>query len=218
MTQQNNTRQALLEAACQLFAEHGYDAVSTRMIAETAQVNLGGIHYHFGSKEKLYVAAFNHATAMDDRCCISDIAAENPELMETPEGQAEIIRIATLKMFDEFFFGETLSWKTRIMLRELSSPSSAQPILAREVIKPALTGDMDFIRRIQPGVSEQTALAWANMLHAQAIFHLLCQGTLKLMFGVRNINRSFYETTAREAANALILLLGLPLDTSAESR
>ena len=44
---------ALIEAASTLFAEKGVDAVSLRMIADHAGVNLGLIHRHFGTKETL---------------------------------------------------------------------------------------------------------------------------------------------------------------------
>lgn len=50
-----NSREALLEAAQRLFSEKGYEAVSTRELAEAAGVNLGAIQYHFGSKAKLFV-------------------------------------------------------------------------------------------------------------------------------------------------------------------
>lgn len=51
----DNTRQALISAAEKLFTEKGYEAVSTRELAEAAGVNLGAIQYHFGSKAKLFV-------------------------------------------------------------------------------------------------------------------------------------------------------------------
>lgn len=47
-------RERILEAAWQLFAERGYDAVSTREIAETAQVNSALIYYYFQDKAGLY--------------------------------------------------------------------------------------------------------------------------------------------------------------------
>src|SRR5690349_13377226 len=49
-------RQQLLSAARNLFAKQGFDAVSTRAVAETAQVNPAMIHYYFGSKQGLYEA------------------------------------------------------------------------------------------------------------------------------------------------------------------
>ncbi|MFW5735641.1 MAG: CerR family C-terminal domain-containing protein [Oceanidesulfovibrio sp.] len=211
MTQiQKDTRQALLDAACRLFSEHGFDAVSTRMIAETAEVNLGGIHYHFGSKEQLYVAAFQHATATDQRHCLGDVAAMHPELMDTPEGQAEIIRITVKKMFEDFFGSKTIGWKKRIVLRELCSPSSALPILIREIFKPNLEGDVEFIRRVCPDASKHTMVAWANTLHAQIIFYMLTQDSMELMYGERFATQDFYDEVARQQANSLILLMGLP--------
>jgi AcrR family transcriptional regulator len=51
-----DARQTLLETAARLFAEHGFEAVSTRMLAKEAAVNIAMIAYYFGSKEKLYEA------------------------------------------------------------------------------------------------------------------------------------------------------------------
>lgn len=44
---------ALIEAAAELFAEHGVAAVSIRDISAYAGVNHGLVHRHFGSKENL---------------------------------------------------------------------------------------------------------------------------------------------------------------------
>lgn len=55
------TRRALLSAAVDLVAENGWDAVSTRQIAERAGVNQGLIHYHFRSKDHLLHSAFEAA-------------------------------------------------------------------------------------------------------------------------------------------------------------
>ena len=50
------TQERILRAAERLFAEHGIDAVSTRDIIDSAGVNGGSIHYHFGTREELIVA------------------------------------------------------------------------------------------------------------------------------------------------------------------
>lgn len=47
-------RQRLIQEATRLFAERGFDAVTTREICAAAEVNPGAIHYHFGDKEGLY--------------------------------------------------------------------------------------------------------------------------------------------------------------------
>jgi AcrR family transcriptional regulator len=47
-------RQRLILEATRLFAERGFNAVTTREICAAAEVNPGAIHYHFGDKEGLY--------------------------------------------------------------------------------------------------------------------------------------------------------------------
>ncbi|GAA2456775.1 TetR/AcrR family transcriptional regulator [Actinomadura vinacea] len=50
----NATRQRLLEAARDLFGEHGYDGVTVRMIAAAADANVALVHRYFGSKAALF--------------------------------------------------------------------------------------------------------------------------------------------------------------------
>ena len=52
----SDTQSAILDAARQLFARHGYDGASVRAITRRAHVNLGAITYHFGSKRALFEA------------------------------------------------------------------------------------------------------------------------------------------------------------------
>jgi TetR/AcrR family transcriptional regulator len=53
------TREALVAAGTELFAERGYDGVPVAAIADKAGVNKAMINYHFGGKRKLYVAIVN---------------------------------------------------------------------------------------------------------------------------------------------------------------
>ncbi len=50
------TRDAILQAAYQLFLENGYHASSMRQIAQQAGIALGGIYNHFPSKEEIFLA------------------------------------------------------------------------------------------------------------------------------------------------------------------
>jgi AcrR family transcriptional regulator len=51
-------RERIIEAAEQLFAVDGYDAVSFRDLTAAAGVSLSAIHYHFGSKEAVLSEIF----------------------------------------------------------------------------------------------------------------------------------------------------------------
>jgi AcrR family transcriptional regulator len=52
----NDTRASILDAARTTLLAVGYANVSTRAVAEAAQVPLSQIHYHFGSKQQLILA------------------------------------------------------------------------------------------------------------------------------------------------------------------
>jgi AcrR family transcriptional regulator len=52
-------REKLLEAAAALFAESGYDGVTTRKILERAGVEAPSLYHHFGSKLGLYRAVLS---------------------------------------------------------------------------------------------------------------------------------------------------------------
>ena len=67
----------ILEAAIELFSTCGYDAVSTTQIAAAAGVSQPSIHYHFGSKTELWVAAI--------KTLASQIGSEIPTDWETVE-------------------------------------------------------------------------------------------------------------------------------------
>jgi AcrR family transcriptional regulator len=55
-------REALLDAAERLLVEVGYAAISARRLAKEAGVNLGLVHYHFGSMENVFVEALERFT------------------------------------------------------------------------------------------------------------------------------------------------------------
>ncbi len=50
------TRQAILNAAYDLFLNQGYNATSMRQIAQRAGIALGGIYNHFASKDEIFQA------------------------------------------------------------------------------------------------------------------------------------------------------------------
>ena len=65
-TEQQDTRDRLLDAAQRLFVQHGIDATSLRAITTEADANLASVNYHFGSKEELIYEVFaRHLTPLN---------------------------------------------------------------------------------------------------------------------------------------------------------
>jgi AcrR family transcriptional regulator len=52
-----DTREAILSAARDAFAERGFDAASIRTIAAAAEVDPALVHHYFGTKDQLFLAA-----------------------------------------------------------------------------------------------------------------------------------------------------------------
>jgi AcrR family transcriptional regulator len=78
------TREALLAAGTELFAERGYDGVPVAAIAEKAGVNKAMINYHFGGKRKLYLAIVSATFA--------EIVASVERLADSPRPAPEVLR------------------------------------------------------------------------------------------------------------------------------
>jgi AcrR family transcriptional regulator len=53
----------ILDVAEKVFAEHGFDKASTRLISGEAGVNMAMLNYYFGSKEGVLIALFERRTS-----------------------------------------------------------------------------------------------------------------------------------------------------------
>jgi TetR/AcrR family transcriptional regulator len=58
-----STRARILQAGLEAFAARGFDGATTRMIADSAGVNVGLIKYYFDSKERLWQESADQAFA-----------------------------------------------------------------------------------------------------------------------------------------------------------
>ena len=54
----HETRTRILDAAEELFMQHGFEGTSMRVLTSKAEVNLAAVNYHFGSKDALIEALF----------------------------------------------------------------------------------------------------------------------------------------------------------------
>jgi AcrR family transcriptional regulator len=103
MTDAEGSAERILHAATVLFAEHGYDGVSTREIAAAAGLNIATVHYHAGTKRELYQAVFRRlyeaeyatiAAALDQ---VDDALVADPEALRAfLEGFVDILLDMTL--------------------------------------------------------------------------------------------------------------------------
>jgi AcrR family transcriptional regulator len=204
-----DTRELLLDAACQLFAEHGFNKVTTRMIAQKANVNLGSIHYHFGNKEGLYFETFRIAINANSPLTIEKLLAVDPTLLNTPEGKAYAIQRLAYDYYNRHY-NIPEKWKRQLIFRELFSPSPVYPKLVDEVLKYESEKMMEFYFMLVPNASPTDAFVWAHYPDTQATYYLMAEAPIAKHHGqdfVEELNRNVIKTTTR----MMIMLLDLPV-------
>ncbi len=77
---QFSTKERIIGAAEELFAQHGFAGASLRQLTAAAKVNLAAVNYHFGSKENLLTEVFRRR--LDD---LNDRRLKDLALVEAEE-------------------------------------------------------------------------------------------------------------------------------------
>ncbi len=125
-TASEQTRARLLEAAREVFSQHGFQGATVREICRRAEANVAAVSYHFGSKNGLLAEALNFAQ-------LQSLQAANICAGGCPEARLRLfIRDFMLMLLDE----KNPSSQCRIMARELADPTPALDQIVREAIAP----------------------------------------------------------------------------------
>jgi AcrR family transcriptional regulator len=89
-TSQFSTKDRILGAAEELFAQHGFAGTSLRQVTTRADVNIAAVNYHFGSKENLVNEVFRRRM---DEMSASRLAQLKAALQQHP-GELEPVLAA----------------------------------------------------------------------------------------------------------------------------
>jgi AcrR family transcriptional regulator len=89
-----DTKERILDAAEQLFADHGFPATSLRDITQEAGVNLAAVNYHFGSKEALLISVLDRKVAPVNQTRLAQLDA-----LETAAGADPVPTEALVRAF-----------------------------------------------------------------------------------------------------------------------
>lgn len=94
------TKTRILDAAEQLFADHGFANTSMRDITAAAEVNLAAVNYHFGSKESLFIAVMERGTVPLNQERLRRLDTLETTAGSTPLGTEELVRAFLTPMFE----------------------------------------------------------------------------------------------------------------------
>lgn len=133
-TKRGESREALLQAALEVFSRRGFKGATVRDIARVARVNHGTIRYHFGSKDKLWRAAvtylFERQTAELDLTTLAHQGLDDAAFLR--EAVARYVRYcarhpehARIAVLESVVGGERLRWMSREHIRAVHGVTGA---------------------------------------------------------------------------------------------
>jgi TetR/AcrR family transcriptional regulator, regulator of cefoperazone and chloramphenicol sensitivity len=160
------TEKRLLEAAGEIFAEHGYRATTVRQICEKAGANLAAVNYHFGDKEGLYMAVLRSVP-------VANAEKYPAHLGLTPDASAEqklgaYIQSLLHRVFDDGRPG----WHTKIIAREMIEPTRALDTLLEEVARPVHQELASIVRELLDGAASDEAVRLCSLsIMSQCVYY-----------------------------------------------
>ncbi|WP_437188030.1 CerR family C-terminal domain-containing protein [Planctomicrobium sp. SH668] len=143
----DDTRLRLLNSAGVTFAERGFESATIRDICARAGANIAAVNYHFGDKERLYVATLQLAA------CESG----SPPHFEWPSGTPPedkmqgILRHFITLMLDK----NRPEWHLKLMMQEMITPSNACVELVENYIRAIFSQAVEVVRELLPDQTPQ---------------------------------------------------------------
>lgn len=161
-----DTRQRLLDAAGEVFAEQGFRAATVRAICQRAKANIAAVNYHFGDKERLYAEVLRYA----HRCAMDKYPPEQglPDAAAAAQRLHAFIRSFLLRIFDE----GSPAWHGKLMAREMMEPTQALDTLVETEIRPRAAQLADIVRALAgPHLSAERVQMCAMSIVGQCLFY-----------------------------------------------
>ncbi|TVT50921.1 MAG: DUF1956 domain-containing protein [Denitromonas halophila] len=159
-----DTRRRLIKAGLAVFSAHGYDGVTTRLLADQAHVNQSAIPYHFGGKEGVYLAVAD--AICDDLAArltplLSRAMAHRDPAEALPDLLAALYRLSHTEAADRERF--------TLILFEQQHPSAAFERFHSRLLQPLL----DTLARLVGTLRDLPADAEATRLQAHMLLGLV---------------------------------------------
>lgn len=120
-------RERLLQAAGEVFAEHGFASATVRDICSRAATNIAAVNYYFRDKLGLYTEVLRWINEQLDakHPVLAGVADDAP----APQRLRAFVRSFLLKLFDP----ERPAWHGKLMSREMFEPTAALDTMVESI-------------------------------------------------------------------------------------
>ena len=167
------TRDKLIEAAGQVFAERGYRAATIREICRRAGANVAAVNYTFGGKMSLYTEVLRHSMRAAGEAAAMSAALDSSL---SPEGTIRgVIRARLMSLCQ----GPRPDWHIRLVMHEFSHPTPAMGRVVDEGMRPIY----DRVRKAVAAIiglplDHETTRLSVNSIVGQILFYTFSQPVL----------------------------------------
>jgi AcrR family transcriptional regulator len=190
------TRLRLLEAAGKVFAEQGFHRATIRDICSRADANIAAVNYHFGDKERLYVAVIQYWLG-------EALRKYPPDGGRAPDAPADerlhaFVRSWLFRMLDE----GTPAWHGKLMAREMSEPTAAFEVLMSETVRPMSQRLTAIVRELLgPHVDEHTVRDCTMSVAGQCCFRRHAHEMIRRLYPDQPYTSERIEQLARHVTD-----------------
>lgn len=171
-----STKARILTAAEAIFAERGFEGASTREIAAQAGVNISSLHYHWASKEALYLAVFR--SVYDDIVALLGRALSGLDPAHA-DLRAVIDEVMTL-LYDHFADHPNVP---KLVMRRVLDGDEGDAAVQRDVLLPAWAVFDEWLGRMGRRRSETDSRLFMLSVHSVMLVYLLDSPSYRSLLG-----------------------------------
>jgi AcrR family transcriptional regulator len=203
------TRTRILDAAEELFMQHGFEGTSMRQLTARAQVNLAAVNYHFGSKDALIEAVFRRRL---DPMNAERIAALDRLQDLSPESIIRAFIGPSLRLIEDAKGGGRNF--IRLLGRTYTEPAKELRVLIGGMYAPTMERYKAALERALPQMPKDELVWRMHFMFGTLAYTLAATDTVQLIAGCKPEDR--YDAALLEERLAAFLLAGLlaPLKAS----
>jgi AcrR family transcriptional regulator len=202
------TRQRLLEAAGEVFAERGFRGACVRDICQKAQANIAAINYHFGNKERLYAAVLRHTYE-------TALRKYPPTLgLSEPAGPQERLFAFVHSLLLRVLDSGRPAWHGKLMVREMAETTAAFNEIIQEMIEPIFERLKGIVAELVPSVSTDYLAHCCGSVIGQCLFYYQSRVVIQRLYPAQGYGQAEIESLARHITD--FSLAGLAAKKQAE--
>jgi len=213
----HETRTRILDAAEELFMQHGFEATSMRQLTAKAEANLAAVNYHFGSKDALIEAVFRRRLDAMNAARIAELDRMEKDAGGRALSPAQIIGAfvgVSLRMVEDAKGGGRNF--IRLLGRSYSDPQKPIRALIGQLYAPAMERFKAAFERALPQMPRDELIWRMHFMFGTLAYTLAATDTVQLIAGCKPEDR--YDAALLEARLTAFLQAGLlaPLHGAAD--